>query len=326
LARHADSILEAMTPEQQEIARTLLLRLVTPERTRRVVPRSRALDGLGPDGARALAQLTEARLVTVSKRGDPILELAHESLIHTWKTLAQWIEHEGDELRIMTETAQAAELWDGRGRRPEELWRGEALRDAERWLARSRASIPETVLAFVTASREAERALVRRRRMGLVAIIAALAAIATGAIIAAIVIAEEERIAQRAQQEAEHHEHQANRERARALLEGARGATGPLEARARLRLALEIEDSAAGRALWQALDREPLVYRLRLGGITDDVAFGRGELAIASHERVIYLADPETGRLRALRGHPDAITSVAYADGGRALVSGDLGG
>jgi WD40 repeat protein/serine/threonine protein kinase len=326
LARHADSLLEAMTPEQQEITRTLSLRLVTPQRTRRVVPRSRALEGLGASGAQALAQLTEARLVTVSKRrgGDPMLELAHESLVHTWRTLAQWIEHEGDELRIMAETAQAAELWDSRGRRAEELWRGEALRDAERWLSRSRASIPETVLAFVTASRAAERALVRRRRMGLVAIIAALAAIATGALIAAIVIAEEERNAQRAQQRAEHHEQEAHRERARALLEGAR-AVGPLEARARLRLALEIEDGAAGRALWQALDREPLVYRLRLGGITDDVAFG-SEIAIASHERVIYLADPETGRLRALRGHRDAITSVVYSRDGSALISGDLGG
>src|SRR5690606_34460117 len=71
---------------------------------------------------------------------------------------------------------------------------------------------------------------------------------------------------------------------------------------------------------------EPLVYRLRLGGITDDIAFGRGELAVASHERVIYLADPETGRLRALRGHPDAITSVVYSPDGGALISGDLGG
>src|SRR5262249_3306878 len=40
LASHADSVLEAMSQAEQQTARALLLRLVTPERTRAVVARS----------------------------------------------------------------------------------------------------------------------------------------------------------------------------------------------------------------------------------------------------------------------------------------------
>ncbi|MEQ9322666.1 MAG: serine/threonine-protein kinase, partial [Polyangiaceae bacterium] len=65
LARHADAQLNALAPSQERIATTLLQRLVTPERTRRLVPRDEALAGLGRDAESVLERLTEARLVSV---------------------------------------------------------------------------------------------------------------------------------------------------------------------------------------------------------------------------------------------------------------------
>ncbi|MDP7111408.1 MAG: AAA family ATPase, partial [Myxococcota bacterium] len=67
LADHAQSVLAGLTPDQTADARDLLLRLVTTERTRRRLPRSAALDGLGPGAEEVLGRLIQARLLTVYK-------------------------------------------------------------------------------------------------------------------------------------------------------------------------------------------------------------------------------------------------------------------
>ncbi|RLB51291.1 MAG: hypothetical protein DRI90_23055, partial [Deltaproteobacteria bacterium] len=106
LGNHADGVLGGLSSAELGIARQLLLRLVTPERTRRVISKKAALHGLadgddeeadqasGPNPERVLDRLTAARLVSVAKargRRDAraTLELAHESLIHTWPALGR---------------------------------------------------------------------------------------------------------------------------------------------------------------------------------------------------------------------------------------------
>ena len=86
LASHADAVLRALGTTERRCARTLLLRLVTADRTRAIATR-RELSELG--GAttaeldRVLDRLIEARLVTVEggSGGDSSVELSHESLI-----------------------------------------------------------------------------------------------------------------------------------------------------------------------------------------------------------------------------------------------------
>src|SRR4030095_15717411 len=134
------------------LARDLLLRLVTSEGTRRVVPRPRLLDGLGPDAAPVLDRLVDARLLAV-RRGhgpeeDARVELAHESLIVAWQRLAWWLDDSREERRAIGELSQAAELWQRRGRREDELWQGDALREAQRTLGRAGARTPEVARAF----------------------------------------------------------------------------------------------------------------------------------------------------------------------------------
>ena len=125
LAAHADVVIEALDPERIRLARDLFLRLVTSEGTRRVVPRPRLLDGLGPDAAEVLDRLIDARLLAV-RRGhgpeeDARVELAHESLIVAWQRLAWWLDDSREERRAIGELSQAAELWQRRGRREDEL-------------------------------------------------------------------------------------------------------------------------------------------------------------------------------------------------------------
>ncbi len=88
-----------------------------------------------------LEQLVESRLITISRKtpkegrdqesdeleGD--CELAHEALITQWETLERWIDESREELRLLRQLEQAAELWDKRGRRIDELWGPQALKE-----------------------------------------------------------------------------------------------------------------------------------------------------------------------------------------------------
>jgi hypothetical protein len=67
LADHADGVLEGMTPAQVRLAREVLLRLVTPDGTRRVLSVARATEDLGAASEEVLSRLTLSRLISVRK-------------------------------------------------------------------------------------------------------------------------------------------------------------------------------------------------------------------------------------------------------------------
>ncbi|MBI4703325.1 MAG: protein kinase [Deltaproteobacteria bacterium] len=345
LAKHADGVLDALSAEELPLARELLLRLVTPERTRKVVGKSAALQGLGAatvagdDAARewaaaqVLARLTDARLVSVSKqRGDAgteaQLELAHESLIRSWSTLSRWIDESKEEIGFVAEIGQAAELWDRRGRRPDELWKGSALGDALRLAGRCVGELPRLAREFLAAASRREERRARRRRLAVASAVAFSAAVALVAVLVALVIADKERVARQQRDIATDRERVAVEQQARALRESARAAFGQgdlLEARAKLRLALEAERtaSAAARALWWQLDRDPLLWRRQLGAGVYAVAFSPdgSTVAAACKDHAVYLLGARTGDVRALRGHDDQVLSVAFSPDGKLLAS-----
>ncbi|MEL6185905.1 MAG: serine/threonine-protein kinase, partial [Myxococcota bacterium] len=63
LAHQADEILSTLGPDEMVMGRSLWLRLVTPERTRRSLPRDDLVAGLGEVGEALLGQFMEARLI-----------------------------------------------------------------------------------------------------------------------------------------------------------------------------------------------------------------------------------------------------------------------
>ncbi|MEM9489405.1 MAG: protein kinase, partial [Myxococcota bacterium] len=107
LAGHADTVLSGMTPGRRRLARAVLQRLVTPERTRAVVTLAELTQpsaapngdsdgdsGEDSDAAAVVEHLAEARLIAIEdsigradERASATVELIHESLITRWPTL-----------------------------------------------------------------------------------------------------------------------------------------------------------------------------------------------------------------------------------------------
>ncbi|MBW2454027.1 MAG: protein kinase [Deltaproteobacteria bacterium] len=346
LAKHADGVLQGLSPAMLRLARELLLRLVTPERTRQVVARSKLVEALGEEVEPVLARLTKARLITIGRTSEGssqegTVELAHESLTRSWRILARWIDESNEEHALLNEVGQAAELWHKRGRRPEELWQGGALRDAQR--LRQASQLPKVAQDFVEAgARRRFRRIWRRRgavagAMGVLGIVSLVLAVQKRELAAQQQEAETQR-AEALSQRAE-----AQRRRAEALREGARAALRDgrvLEARAKLRVALELEvpdrpddaksdgDSAVARALWWRLRGDPLVWSAPLSAHAYVVAFAPDGQTIASacQDGGVHLLDTQTRQSQVLRGHDDQVFVLAYSPVGGQLASGSVDG
>lgn len=336
LGRHADGVLAALPAHDEDAARTVLLRLVTADRTRRLSPRAEVTAGLDDGGERVVDRLIDARLVTVlSRKGldhdESMLELVHEALIRHWPTLRRWIEETEGSLTVVRDVEQAATLWDRRGRRDAELWRDPGLAEAERALEHLGDEPAAQARAFVALGRRHER-----RRMLMRRGTAGLALFASAALALVFWVQNQDLTRSNAnvrveQQRAESEREQSQRRRAEALREGARAAYvggDILEARAKVRMALEIEDSPEARTLWWQLLGDPQVWATPMPAIPYDVAFspdGRW-VAVAAQDRTVRLFDAETRATRVLRGHGDQVFALAFSPDARSLASGDWGG
>lgn len=316
LARHADGVLEALPHAWCKLGRAIFLRLVSAEGTRRLRSRGELLEGLGAGADEVLTRLLQARLITAREseaHGAEQLELAHEALVDAWGQLRRWIEQSREDVAFRQELDEAAALWQRRGASTQEVWQGAALDEALRRARGLSEPISQLATTFLTTA-EAQRARQRRRRKGWTAALLVLLATVVGvATTAGVIFWRQEQAV--VQQRAE-----AQRESARA----AQRFDDLLEARARLRRALETRDSPLDRALWWQLAAEPLVWHRRFGAVIHRVAISPdgATIAVASADHRIYLLDRRTRQIaRVLRGHRDQVLAVAFSPDGKNLAS-----
>ncbi len=322
LARHADGVVDAIAEARRPLARDLLLRLVTVERTRKACRAEELLGGLPPAAAEVLDRLVEARLV--GRRGDTALfEVVHESLLGAWHRLARWIDESDDDFAYLRDLGQAAEQWERRGRRADELWRGDALAEASRVVARARA-IAERTRSFVDAALVLQHKQRARRRF----VAWAFAVTAIVATLASSLAAWQQLQRQRESTAARA---RADGDRAALLVESAfaRNAEGdPAEARALVRAALEARDGAAARGLFALLQREPRLWFRPEPRVLYDVALssdGRTAYA-ASQSGEIEAFDLVAHSRRSVGRHPDQVSALALTADGRQLASASWAG
>ncbi len=176
LARHADAVIDALAPAHRADARRILLRLVTPERTRA----RRSADELGGD-SEALHALVRGRLVVARGDDPPLFELAHERLVDGWPTLAEWLSRTVELRAVHARLATAAAAWQRLDHSPDALWRERQLADL--------AQLPAAELTPVEAQfAHASRAAMRRRRILRIGLAIALPAMAAAVYVTARVV------------------------------------------------------------------------------------------------------------------------------------------
>ena len=190
IAKTADSFFSNLTPDQQQLTRSIFMRLIEPGEHTADTRRRAEIDELitGDNNREEIAfllkQLADARLITT---GDGTVELAHESLITEWPRLRLWLDDNRDNLRIHRHLTESAQEWQAIGRDPGELYRGVRLQQASEWATTTQPSLNNLEREFLAIS-QAEQARYeenrkRRRILAGVALLVTIAALFLAVII-----------------------------------------------------------------------------------------------------------------------------------------------
>lgn len=187
VAKTAERVYRGLNPDRQELARTVLLRMIQlgdgSADTRRQVDRARLVDeSSDPAGVDAILEtLTEARLVTAHQES---VEIVHEALLRAWPRLRRWIDSDRPGLLLEQRLAAAAEAWDRDGRHDSDLYRGLRLASVQERVDANDPALPSVAREFLHASiacaQAEQQRLVRhtRRLRQLVAALSCLVLIA----------------------------------------------------------------------------------------------------------------------------------------------------
>ena len=328
LARRAEAIYDDLSPDEQDAAREMLLRLVSvddeSDDTRRRV-RLTELWGLDVNTAAmnaALDAFGTFRLLSFDRdaatRG-PTVEIAHEALIRMWPRLQEWIDDRRDDLRTERRLRAEAAEWRAAQQDPSYLIGGVRLRRYEEWVASANVRLSADERSFVETSRSLQdrrdRVTARRRRW----IMSALASLTVAAVVAAgVAVVQRDRADEQARQAASQSatandlrtaaERRAMEDEARAMM--AQIADHP-DADLRLLLALGSHDAleAAGAdsavtagALSQFMVDHRAQTRLSLARLTAEDLFARQRVptAVALHgssDGSVLVATPVGGSI-----------------------------
>ncbi len=137
IARSAETVYNhRLSPEQQPLARSILLRLTelgdeaTDTRRRATTQELATIPGGEEQAQQVLQILSNARLVTVDQGA---VEISHEALIREWPTLRQWLADDREGLRLHRRLTETAQAWEEMDHNPDELYGGARLALAQEW-------------------------------------------------------------------------------------------------------------------------------------------------------------------------------------------------
>ena len=206
LASHADRVVSEIGAHKAPLIRALLLRLVTAERTRAIVPIAelRELSREVGEIQRLIDQLVDARLLvvqTIDARGLPpgprgaiddgkgsTVEIVHESLVQGWPTLRRWLDENQDDAALVDQLRVAARQWQQKGFDAGLLWRGDAAGEAKRFRLRYKGPLSDVERGFLDAVIHHDAAQLRRRRAAVIGGFTALSLIVVATMVLLVII------------------------------------------------------------------------------------------------------------------------------------------
>lgn len=321
LAQTAEAAYRGLSPVQQDLARSLFLRLTAlgdgTEDTRRRITRDE-LDPT-PDTGFVLESLARQRLVTLD---EGCVEITHEAITRCWPRLRDWLTEDRDRLLLHRQLTDATAGWEGHDRDPHALYRGARLAAALDLAAADGSRLTSRERRFLDASREAqagEMAAVRRRSVRLRQLVTLLTVLV-------VVAATAGGLAVDSRDSAVRQRNVAIARKAAADAAEVRPQDPALSAQLNLaayRLA------ATGDVRDQLMSAFATPYTSRLTGHTSDVvavsyAPDSPVLATASWDRTVRLWDVEDTHhpvQLAVLEQPEQLRSVSFGAGGRVLAT-----
>jgi WD40 repeat protein/DNA-binding SARP family transcriptional activator len=284
VARLAEDAYQRLDADERRRARPMLLRLAGDDEEAEALVRRRVpLDELELDrdepAARALAVLTESRLLTVDEGA---VEVAHEALLSEWPRLRGWLEQDAEGRRLHHHLIGAAREWRESERDPAELYRGARLAAALDWATEHDSELNELEREFLDESRMAsEREAERQRRTNrrLRGLLAGVGVLLAAAVVAGVIAISERQGARSA----------ARAEAAQRLGAEALNQDAPDRALDLASAGVALDDSIATRGnLLTALMRTPPAMLGVLGGTGDAEVFA---VATSPDGRLLAVGD-----------------------------------
>lgn len=345
LSMHADAVVDSMSVRDQRLARALLVRLVTAERTRAIEEMHELCDLVDGEYERSeavLQRLAAARLLVIEERSgsSATVELVHESLIERWATLHRWLDDNAEDAEFRERLRTAAAQWESGQRADGLLWTGDAAVAAERRLSEYRArgdalltGRDQRFLAAVVARAQRKRA--HRRRL----VVGAFVGLTLIAVVLAYFVVQSREQARRAQQRAD----EVRRKKEELQLEARRSRNATRMARASemqrdptmaLALVREMETEIAPPAAWATLARRALDVGVAQNLFAHDAAVSSASFS-PDGTRVVTSARDGLVRIftlnsteppTVLRGHDGAVLAAAFSPDGTHIASAGADG
>jgi len=165
IAKRADAIYNAFSPDQQAITRRIMLRLTQlgegTEDTRRraamseLVTRSEESEVVES----VVHALADARLVITSSDNsdEQWIDVSHEALIRGWPHLRQWIDEDRAGLRVHRRLTESAQEWQRLWHDQSVLYRGARLSEVMSWHRKTESTLNDLEYEFLNASIELQK-------------------------------------------------------------------------------------------------------------------------------------------------------------------------
>ncbi|HMG55618.1 MAG TPA: serine/threonine-protein kinase, partial [Kofleriaceae bacterium] len=193
LASHADRVITDIGPQKAPLIRALLLRLVTAERTRAIVPIAelRELSREVGEIQRLIDQMVDARLLVVQTleggKGSTV-EIVHESLVQGWPMLRRWLDENQDDAALVDQLRVAARQWQTKNFDAGLLWRGDSAAEARKFRARYKGPLSDVERGFLDAVIHFDAAQARRRRTAIIAGFTTLSAVVIAMMVLLVIV------------------------------------------------------------------------------------------------------------------------------------------